>query len=510
MDVQDKSGRPSLNPLQIPDRRMCMDISTSSAIGHQLKESGSSGDEHAIKVRKPYTITKQRERWTEEEHEKFLEALKLYGRAWRRIEEHIGTKTAVQIRSHAQKFFSKVVREPGTAKAIEIPPPRPKRKPLHPYPRKLGNSPSKGLPVMEQPEWSSLPVPSVFEPENGSPVSVLSAVGSDTTGSTASNPTHGCTSPALSAARSDLVGTLLTEQENGCQSPTPSVQDENRSTSPGPASTCLVTEDKSQMEVDLSSKDETPKEGSQMEVQATCLKLFGRTVLVTDAQKPCSSGVGNMVQSHKSLPAVESSSHAVSTDVDLQTPTKPGLQTPDQGDFWGGPGKSARSPFNGGSFPMFYCLSPHGDLTNSTEAACPPPWWWAFYGTQPTLPFINPQNMNPVQIMPLTCIEASDEKDSQKEGSWTDLNTFACRAGTGDKNSDDVDSQQGVEHLKEPAPTLRLEPSENSAFVCLKINTAKSPRAFVPYKRCLAEKQAKQHSQMVNEERDGQAIRLCL
>ncbi|KVH91072.1 Homeodomain-like protein, partial [Cynara cardunculus var. scolymus] len=59
------------------------------------------------KTRKPYTITKQRERWTEDEHNSFLEALKLYGRAWQRIEEHIGTKTAVQIRSHAQKFFTK-------------------------------------------------------------------------------------------------------------------------------------------------------------------------------------------------------------------------------------------------------------------------------------------------------------------------------------------------------------------------------------------------------------------
>lgn len=39
-------------------------------------------------TRKPYTITKQRERWTEEEHNKFLEALKLYGRAWQRIEGH--------------------------------------------------------------------------------------------------------------------------------------------------------------------------------------------------------------------------------------------------------------------------------------------------------------------------------------------------------------------------------------------------------------------------------------
>lgn len=37
-------------------------------------------------MRKPYTISKQREKWTEEEHEKFLEAIKLHGRAWRQIQ----------------------------------------------------------------------------------------------------------------------------------------------------------------------------------------------------------------------------------------------------------------------------------------------------------------------------------------------------------------------------------------------------------------------------------------
>lgn len=108
----------------------------------------SSGEELVIKARKPYTITKQRERWTEEEHNRFLEALKLYGRAWQRIEEHIGTKTAVQIRSHAQKFFTKLEKEAlakgspiGQALDIEIPPPRPKRKPCNPYPRKVSIGP---------------------------------------------------------------------------------------------------------------------------------------------------------------------------------------------------------------------------------------------------------------------------------------------------------------------------------------------------------------------------------
>lgn len=90
-------------------------------------------DDHNKKTRKPYTITKSRESWTEPEHDKFLEALQLFDRDWKKIEAFVGSKTVIQIRSHAQKYFLKVQKS-GTSE--HVPPPRPKRKAAHPYPQK--------------------------------------------------------------------------------------------------------------------------------------------------------------------------------------------------------------------------------------------------------------------------------------------------------------------------------------------------------------------------------------
>ncbi|XP_008676883.1 protein REVEILLE 6 isoform X2 [Zea mays] len=106
-------------------------------------DAAGSGEEASKKVRKPYTITKSRESWTEQEHDKFLEALQLFDRDWKKIEAFVGSKTVIQIRSHAQKYFLKVQKN-GTSE--HVPPPRPKRKAAHPYPQKASkNEPNYGL-----------------------------------------------------------------------------------------------------------------------------------------------------------------------------------------------------------------------------------------------------------------------------------------------------------------------------------------------------------------------------
>ncbi|KAH9731787.1 myb-like protein g [Citrus sinensis] len=103
----------------------------------------SFAEDPSKKIRKPYTITKSRESWTEQEHDKFLEALQLFDRDWKKIEAFIGSKTVIQIRSHAQKYFLKVQKN-GTSE--HVPPPRPKRKAAHPYPQKAPKTDDVGLP----------------------------------------------------------------------------------------------------------------------------------------------------------------------------------------------------------------------------------------------------------------------------------------------------------------------------------------------------------------------------
>ncbi|KAF8412194.1 hypothetical protein HHK36_000154 [Tetracentron sinense] len=132
--------------------------------------TSASSDDPSKKTRKPYTITKSRESWTEQEHDKFLEALQLFDRDWKKIEAFVGSKTVIQIRSHAQKYFLKVQKS-GTSE--HVPPPRPKRKAAHPYPQKASKN-ELAAPVLSQmtgsfQSSSALPEPGyVLRPDSSS------------------------------------------------------------------------------------------------------------------------------------------------------------------------------------------------------------------------------------------------------------------------------------------------------------------------------------------------------
>ncbi|CAN1309038.1 Protein REVEILLE 5 [Linum perenne] len=125
---------------------------TASTSANNNSNTLSFGEDQSKKIRKPYTITKSRESWTEQEHDKFLEALQLFDRDWKKIEAFVGSKTVIQIRSHAQKYFLKVQKS-GTSE--HVPPPRPKRKAAHPYPQKAPKTAAPVVPQVTEPFPSS-------------------------------------------------------------------------------------------------------------------------------------------------------------------------------------------------------------------------------------------------------------------------------------------------------------------------------------------------------------------
>ncbi|KAF1313436.1 Myb-like dna-binding protein, partial [Globisporangium splendens] len=60
-----------------------------------------------------YNIThaEQRGVWTTEEHDKFLVGLKAFPEGpWKAIADHVGTRSARQVQTHAQKYYEKVAR----------------------------------------------------------------------------------------------------------------------------------------------------------------------------------------------------------------------------------------------------------------------------------------------------------------------------------------------------------------------------------------------------------------
>jgi SHAQKYF class myb-like DNA-binding protein len=59
-------------------------------------------------------------RWSRTEHMRFIQAIKIYGTEDHlKLQEHIGTRTGKQIRSHQQKYFEKLQTVMGRIPSLE-------------------------------------------------------------------------------------------------------------------------------------------------------------------------------------------------------------------------------------------------------------------------------------------------------------------------------------------------------------------------------------------------------
>mmetsp|Transcript_7221 Transcript_7221/g.20353 ORF Transcript_7221/g.20353 Transcript_7221/m.20353 type:complete len:983 (-) Transcript_7221:288-3236(-) len=164
-------------------------------------QENNTGKMDDSKARKSYVSTKAREVWSAEEHERFIEAVEKYGRKWKSVAEYVHTRTPVQIRSHAQKYYNKLSKEGCEA---DIPPPRRKKRPA--APSGSGNTQrTPGAPALgsEVPEEGTSP---------GMAVSSDAETGGTRSGS--GKPTTSLDTPA--AVRASKPASCK-QEEQGCQ-----------------------------------------------------------------------------------------------------------------------------------------------------------------------------------------------------------------------------------------------------------------------------------------------------
>ena len=95
------------------------EFSTISSDGATTSTSSSSPKLSSSDKKRGWTLVKgkdgklhkrrRREKWNDHEHDLFIEGMKRFKRSWSMIARHVGTKSAVQVRTHAYSHFNRRV-----------------------------------------------------------------------------------------------------------------------------------------------------------------------------------------------------------------------------------------------------------------------------------------------------------------------------------------------------------------------------------------------------------------
>ena len=75
---------------------------------HQNQQGIASQTSNNTDVSVGTVVEEHTGRWTKEEHDAFLQGLQLHGKEWKRVAAKVRTRTVVQTRTHAQKYFQKL------------------------------------------------------------------------------------------------------------------------------------------------------------------------------------------------------------------------------------------------------------------------------------------------------------------------------------------------------------------------------------------------------------------
>eukprot|EP00347_Sterkiella_histriomuscorum_P005049 403358096 len=122
-DILDYKQDGQLNPSQIQET--CKDMSNDSDLEEEQSEGNldnkNSNEDFSSKKKKvtqAQMLGKTAGRWTKEEHKKFVQAIRLYGKDWRKVEDFVKTRSGAQIRSHAQKYFIRIQKKLKSGEAL--------------------------------------------------------------------------------------------------------------------------------------------------------------------------------------------------------------------------------------------------------------------------------------------------------------------------------------------------------------------------------------------------------